>query len=65
MDRHFNEKILNAPTSIITNFFGLSSNYRKMHFRKIEELVILKVQEFGIDFTQDIVASTHDGASVI
>jgi hypothetical protein len=27
--------------------------------------VFLKLQEFGIDFTKDIVASTHDGASVM
>jgi predicted HicB family RNase H-like nuclease len=32
---------------------------------KTEELVFQRLKDFGVDFTQDIVASTHDGARVM
>lgn len=32
---------------------------------KTEELVFQRLYDFGVDFTRDIVASTHDGASVM
>lgn len=62
MRRYLNVTLQLASEQIV---LGLVPIIESCTSEKTEELVFLKLQEFGIDFTKDIVASTHDGASVM
>ena len=62
MRRYLNVTLHSANEQIV---LGLVPIVESCTSEKTEELVYERLQEFGVDFTRDIVASTHDGASVM
>ena len=60
--RYLNVTLHSAHEQVV---LGLVPIVESCTSEKTEELVFLRLQEFGVDFTKDIVASTHDGASVM
>ena len=64
---NFNTRFVNVTLNSFKNEFklGLVKVKDSLTSERITELVGNKLLEFGLNFTSDIVASTHDGASVM